>query len=307
MSTLYPVSVGGGDGRTVIAEDILHSDDPTAPLANRMSPLKRRGPVVWSGSPESGWSGLGQHFLRSAPLPNARSGGLYVGGRGAESDGYGSDDSGSGIFLRRDRFREAAPPNGVVYTMSGVYTCQYQDVGPVTDGAVTYTAMAGDALTFYFDTQSYSNGSDIDRGFYRVAWTGKTAQWSIRNNAGNFVPISATNVDTHVVEYANARIGGNQNKESAGYFAVSIVVYPTNPVDPSVGMGTYGHFQIAGRSWDLRLLNAGYSQNAPQAGDQGNTFAGGLNIGLGISNQLASLWGGITIERLELTVGDELT
>jgi hypothetical protein len=304
-TTWTPISISGDGGTTRVPEDILKADNPA-------SPLVKRGRLLWRGDAERGFPGLAQHYSgapRPVATPNGRSGALEVLAVGQESDGYGSADDGSGLFLRLSRDVEA----GAVVTVSGRLTPMFQDVGTQTQGSVTFTTPSVDQISFFLDTQAWD---DSDRGFMRWYWAAKSGQWPIGGDDTTYPGPAGGSSPPVPIPGAQWQLGGNQNKESSFYFAYSAVLNTTAPVavpwepanagQPGVGMGGYGHFQIAGQVYDLRGLGAGYKRHTPQSGDIGNSFRGGMNPGVGFSTPYAGLWAGIGLERMEVTVGDVL-
>lgn len=274
------INLGGANTR--IGEDILARDGGV---------LRKRGELIYSAGEQWGraFKGVGQHStgltFRPPPSVSRFPGGIKYAGIGAETSpaGYGSADSGSGFYLRLDRARE-----DVYYTMSARFCIVGQDPGSI------------DQFHLYNDTQ---NADNTDRsyahwGFFKTATDGISlgpGKWRITGDAPGPTYATQPYID---VPNSNYFPGDNENKMDSTYVAASFF-HAKN-----MSESHYGHFQIGGQSFDLRGLGGGYAKVKVQAGTV--PFQLGLNFGMSFANTLPGKSGGFILERLEITVGDEL-
>jgi hypothetical protein len=264
----------GGGGGVRVPEDILTTDNP-------LSPLRKRGRLLYSGGPENGFPGLGQHFngsgqARPAPSVNGRSGGLIFAGMGAEADGYGDWDAGGGAYLRLARDVE-----NVWYTFSGRLAFVGQEPGAVN------------GLKFYMDTQNWAGDK---RAYPRVRRSTSLPKWYISGDNTDD-PATETHPSIEIPDSAEL-LGDNEAKGGDVFWAFSF--FHASDITQS----RYGHFQYGGKIHDLRGLGGGYSRHPIQGAPV--PFDGGLNFGFGYETPLPGKWGGICINRMEVTVGDVL-
>lgn len=263
----------GTSGEVRIPEDILSRDGGV---------LRRRGRLLFQYDHTTGFPNVRQHYGGVTPRNPISMGGypkgLIVTGRGTAADGYGSQSNGAGIYKNMDRFQE-----DVWYTVSGRFAMIGEEAGAVTD------------FGLHMDTQGWDE-TVSRRNYPQVHWDSGARKWKIRGGGV-----------WHDIPGATYFPGFNENKFQEFFVAFSFKLAKSTPTQPHPAyFGEYGHFQIAGQSFDLRGLGAAWANYAPQIGTPEDSFAGGYNIGVSAATPLPGKVGGFSINRLEVSVGDVL-
>ncbi|WP_156448391.1 hypothetical protein [Mycobacterium sp. NAZ190054] len=130
------------------------------------------------------------------------------------------------------------------------------------------------------DTQRWDNSS---RGFFKLRFrkfTGsgeapvRSDQWALTNDVGSFVNLSPNPPNA----------GDNENKMNFNYIALTVDL--DTVVSSDGAPGSYHEAQVGADVYDLTGLGAGRGKQNPQIGSSvgAGSFAGGLNFGIGMTN-----------------------
>lgn len=270
---------GGGSSSTRIAEDVL---------ADQGGVVRKRGTVSIHQHMGNGFDLARQHMdqntHRPAPSIGDYPAGLWLTGTGAETDGYGSLDSGSGTYFNMDRARE------------DIYVTQswwWAPMGPA--GAI-------DKLTFYQDTEGWRNSR---RSYFAVELNLLTRELRIRPDGPN-VSVAGGNAGVSLLVATDVPVPEwNDNKFDNTY--CSLTTWVGKSSSSGTDFGRYVSFQIGSTVYDLRGAGGGSAAYTLSSISQpGSGFAGGRNPGLGVSTPTPGVSGGVCLFRFVETFGDSI-
>lgn len=250
-----PIDLAGSANQSAYQPDILS--------ASGKGRLVKRGDVLFRSTFDEGFEGWRDHFNASNARPALSLTGypvfsgkhaLMLSGIGPSSSGYGLRHDGGATYKNLSRYAE-----DTYVSFSG------------------YFALGGDqaesasGLQILIDTQAWDNSK---RSFFRLRATRNTAstyKWTLVNDTDNTVIIANS---------SKVFAGANENKFNFEYFRFTVKINST----ASATFGEYIELQINNQVFDLKTLGGGSAVYAPQQGTPIDSFAGGLNFGLGVNS-----------------------
>lgn len=278
-TTMTPRNLPGGSSDSPrFAEDIL---------ADQGGVIRKRGAVSIVQDSSNGYSQMRQHFgqhtHRPSPSDGAYPDSLWMVGMGAETDGYGSLDSGGGTYINLDRSRE------------GVYVTQswWWHIMAPQDGAVG-------VVQFHEDSEGWRS---VRRNYFSVELNLGTKELRLRPDGTDMTSPNGNAGVQRLVATDVPVPGWNDNKFDSTYTSLTTYIGPSTATGEA--FGHYVAFQIGSTVYDLRGAGGGSAAYPPsQVSQPGSSFSGGRNPGISYTTPLPGVWGGIGVHRMVETIGD---